>query len=134
MDTNENKLIRKDLLYADEVYHLVGAAMDARTNLGSGFLEPVYQEALGCELKLRKIPFAEQFELPIFYKDFQLAKRYIADMVAYEKIIIELKALAELTTREDAQLINHLKASRIKLGLLFNFGSRKTLQWKRLIV
>jgi GxxExxY protein len=134
MDTNFNKQVVPDLLYKDEAYNLVGAAMEVRNKLGAGFLEPVYQEALSYELKLREIPFAEQVELPIFYKDSELSKRYIADMVAYDKIIIKLKALAELTSREEAQLINYLKASHMRLGLLINFGSPKILEWKRLAV
>ncbi len=134
MDTNIEKKTEQDLLYADEVYHLVGAAMEVRNKLGFGFLEPVYQEALAYELKLREIPFREQVELPIFYKDLELGKKYIADMVAYEKIIIELKALTEWSGREEAQLINYLRASRLRLGLLVNFGARKNLEWKRLIV
>jgi len=134
MDTNFNKQVVSDLLYKDEAYNLVGAAMEVRNKLGAGFLEPVYQEALSYELKLREIPFAEQVELPIFYKDLELSKRYIADMVAYDKIIIELKALSELTSREEAQLINYLKASRMRLGLLINFSSPKGLEWRRLVV
>jgi GxxExxY protein len=133
MDTNIQTVEKPDLLYADEVYHLVGAAMDVRNSLGVGFLEPVYQEALSHELTLRNIPFAEQVELPIFYKDRQLAKHYVADLVAYDKIIVELKALAELTGREESQLINYLKASQLRVGLLINFGSRGKLEWRRLI-
>jgi GxxExxY protein len=133
MDTNIKTVEKPDLLYADEVYNLVGAAMDVRNSLGVGFLEPVYQEALSHELTLRNIPFAEQVELPIFYKDHQLDKHYVADLVAYDKIIVELKALAELTGREESQLINYLKASQLRVGLLLNFGSRGKLEWRRLI-
>ena len=119
-----------DLIYKDEVYAIVGAAMEVHTQLGCGFLEAVYQEALEIELTNRKIPYTSQQEILITYKNRPLKKTYVADLVAYNKIIIELKAIDLLTGREEAQLINYLKASGMEVGLLFNFGSR-TLEWLR---
>jgi len=125
---------KSDLLFADETYAIVGAALDVRNHLGAGFLEAVYQEALALECRTRGIPVKEQVELPIRYKDTVLVKRYLADFVAYEKIIVELKTVPELTSRETAQLLNYLKASGYRLGLIFNFGHPKRFEWKRFVV
>ena len=112
-----------DLLYRDEVYAIVGAAIEVHKVLGPGFLEPVYQEALELELAARSIPFISQQEIRIAYKGQLLNKSYIADFYAYNAIIVEIKALDKLTSRELAQLINYLKATSIKVGVLINFGS-----------
>ncbi len=119
-----------DLIYPDEVYALVGAAMEVHTRLGCGFLEAVYQEALEIELTARGIPYTSQKEIVIAYKGTPLKKTYVADLVAYGKIIVELKALDSLTGREEAQLINYLKATGMEVGVLLNFGGRK-LDWFR---
>ena len=121
------------LLFADETYALVGAALEVRNHLGVGFLEAVYQEALLNECLQRGILVKAQVELPIRYKDTILSKRYLADLIAYEKIIIELKTVPELTSRETAQLLNYLKASGYRLGLIFNFGHPKRFEWKRFV-
>ena len=123
-----------NLLYKEEVFQIVGAAMEVHTELGNGFLEPVYQESLQIELSLRKIPFTAQERLHLFYKEFELKKEYIPDFVCFGKIIVEIKALDRLTNIEIAQLINYLKATKLKLGLLINFGSRGKLEWQRFIV
>ena len=122
------------MLFRDETYSIVGAAMDVYYRLGCGFLEPVYQEALELELGLREIPFRAQQELPIRYKDFTLKKYYKADLVCYGKIIVEIKAIAALTPVDWAQLLNYLKASGFRVGLLFNFGSNNRLEHKRMII
>jgi len=121
-----------NLLFKDEVYAIVGAAMEVHNELKDGFLEPVYQEAMEIELTKRAIPFSPQQEIPIKYKDQLLKKTYVADFVAFEKIIVEIKALDHLSGREEAQLLNYLKASGMELGLLINFGARK-LEWKRMV-
>lgn len=122
-----------ELLYKDEAYAIVGAAMEVYNVLGSGFLEAVYQEALAMELAARNIPREEQKELLIFYKGRQLEKTYTADFIAFEKIIIEIKALERLTSREEAQLLNYLKATGLELGLVINFGAVGKLEWKRMV-
>ena len=122
-----------ELTYKEETYSIIGAAIEVHRELGSGFLEPVYQEALEIELACQQIPFEAQKLLKINYKDRQLHKDYVADLVCYDKIIVELKALDGLTSREDAQLLNYLKATGFKLGLLINFGSIGKLEWKRLV-
>lgn len=123
-----------NLLYRDEVFEIIGAAIEVHKELGNGFLEPVYKESLEIELTLRKIAFESQQRLQIFYKEFELKKEYIPDFVCYSKIIVEIKALNNLTNIEIAQLINYLKATKLKLGLLINFGSRGKLEWQRFIV
>ncbi len=123
----------KEILYKEEVYLLVGAAMEVHNRLGNGFLEPVYQEAYEYELKIRSIPFTPQEEFVICYRDYILSKKYIADIVAFSKIVIEIKALDQLTSREEAQVLNYLKASGMQLGLLINFGA-VSLQWKRIVL
>ena len=121
-----------ELLYKDEVYAIVGAAMEVHTALGCGFLEPVYQEAMEFELIERKIPFIAQKEFPIHYKHHLLHRIYVVDLVVFDKIIVELKALEQLTGREEAQLLNYLKAANLQVGVLINFGA-ESLKWKRMI-
>ena len=122
------------LIFEDETYAVIGAAMDVYYRLSPGFLEPVYQEALALELGLRRIPFTAQTRLPIRYKDFTLKKKYRANFVCFEKIIVEIKSLTALMGVDWARLLNYLKASEFRVGLLFNFGSSKTLEKKRLII
>ncbi len=122
-----------ELLFKDEVYAIIGAAMDVYNTLGPGFAEPVYQEAFGIEMADRHIPIKAQQELVILYKGKSLHKTYLTDFVAYEKIVIEIKALDQLGSREEAQLLNYLKATSSLLGLLINFGAIKDLEWKRMV-
>jgi GxxExxY protein len=122
-----------DLIYKDEVFAIIGAAMEVHRILGHGFLEPVYQEAMEIESAERKIPFVSQQVLQIKYKHHILRKEYIADMVCFEKIVVELKALDKLTGREESQIINYLKATGYKAGVLINFGSHPKLEWKRFV-
>lgn len=122
-----------DLLYKDEVYAIVGAAMDVYNDLGPGFLENVYQEAMEVEVVARKIPSRAIQEIHIKYKGRPLKKFYIADLICYDKIIVEIKAMDKLTLREEGQLLNYLKATDMKVGVLINFGHFPTLEWKRLV-
>ena len=122
-----------DLIFGKEVYEIIGAAIEVHKTLEHGFLEAIYQEALEYELSDRKISFSSQIELKVKYKDRYLQKTYIADIIAYDKIIIELKALSNLSGKEEAQLINYLKATGFKVGLLINFGSPNKLEWKRFV-
>ena len=127
MHANERELILKE-----EVYAIVGAAMEVCNELGPGFLEAVYQEAMEIELELRRIPFVPQVPLRISYKGRTLCKEYVPDLICFGQVIVELKAIKQLTTVEDAQLLNYLKAAAKPLGLLLNFGSPR-LEWKRMI-
>jgi GxxExxY protein len=124
----------KELILKDEVYVIVGAAMDVYWQLGRGFLEPVYQEALGIEFGRRGIPFGAQQELVIFYKGEPLKKKYVADFICFGQIVIELKALEGLCSRDVGQLLNYMKAVRFHIGLLINFGSPVRLEWHRYVI
>lgn len=123
-----------DLLYKEEVYAIVGAAMEVYNQLGPGFLEAVYQESLAIEFGERNIPFREQVTVQISYKDKPLQQHYVPDFMVYDKIIVEIKAIRQLGPVEEAQLINYLKATKMALGLLINFGNRGKLAWQRRII
>ena len=116
-----------------EGYEVMGAAFEVYNTLGFGFLEEVYQKSLEVELGRRRIPFQAQQELVLYYKDVLLDKRYIADLVAYQGIIVELKAVRELTADHVAQIVNYLKAGKMPVGYLINFGRHDKLEWKRII-
>lgn len=122
----------REILYKEESYEIIGACMEVHKVLGPGFLEPVYQEALSCELRSRNIPYEKEKVLRIIYKGMTLEKGYVADFVCYDKIIVELKAVKELTMEHESQVLNYLKATGYKLGLLVNFGGR-SLEYKRLV-
>ncbi len=122
-----------DLLYKDEVYQIIGAAIEVHKELGPGFLESVYEEALVYESMQRHIPHDTQVKLLIYYKGQKLKKEFIADYIGFEKILVELKCIPKLTKLEEAQIINYLKATGLKVGLLINFGSQGKLEWKRFI-
>jgi GxxExxY protein len=135
-NTNKKRIREEkemELIFKDEVYAIMGAAMEVHKELGSGFLEAVYQEALEIEFSNRKIPFESQRNLRINYKDRVLEKVYIADFICFEQILVELKAQGYLTGKEEAQVLNYLKATGLKLGVVINFGSSPKLEWKRLV-
>lgn len=126
--------MRRDILLADEVYAIIGAAIEVHRVLGAGFLEAVYQEALAIELSARGIPYESEKALPILYKGQRLQKEYRADFVCYDTIIVELKAIQRITEIEEAQLLNYLKATRIRVGLIINFASHGRLDWRRMVL
>jgi GxxExxY protein len=122
-----------ELILKEEVYAIVGAAMEVHREKGCGFAEPVYQECLELEFADRNIPAEAQKEMKIFYKGRLLNKTYLADFVAFGKIIVELKAMDKLTPREESQVINYLKSSGLEVAVLINFGSQN-LEWKRIVL
>jgi GxxExxY protein len=111
------------IIYKEESYQIQGAIFEVYREMGSGFLEAVYQECLEKEIGLEGIPFVAQKELPLAYKGQKLSQTYKPDFIAYGRIIVELKAVKEIAQEHKAQVINYLKATGFKLGLLVNFGS-----------
>ncbi|HJH26812.1 MAG TPA: GxxExxY protein [Methanophagales archaeon] len=126
-DTNEK------WLYKDLTQGIIGAAMEVHRELGSGFLEYVYEEALCYELNLREVSFERQKELDIYYKDLLIPRKYKPDLIVENKVLIEIKATSGLTEVEEAQLLNYLKATKMRVGLLLNFG-KKSMEVKRRIL
>ena len=122
------------LIYQNESYAIRGAAMRVYNVLGSGFLEAVYQEALEIEFQKLGIPYEREKELEIVYNGVVLNKKYVADFVCYDKIILELKAVKELDNSHRSQIFNYLKATGFKLGLLINFGKYDEIQIERKVL
>ena len=120
-----------ELLHKETTGKIIGAAMEIHTILGAGFLEAVYEEALAHEMSLRKIALERQKPFTISYKGKEL-KEYVCDFLVEDCVVVELKAIKRLTELEEAQTLNYLKASGIRVGLLLNFGER-SLKYKRLI-
>jgi len=119
-------------ILSDESYKIIGACMEVHRELGCGFLEAVYQEALEKEFILRKIPFTREIKINITYKGVVLEKSYFADFICYDEIVLELKAISCMDGIHTAQVINYLKATKLQVGLLVNFG-QKSLQQKRVL-
>lgn len=115
----------------DEVtYKVIGAAMEVHKNLGCGFTEKVYQDALEKEFQIQRIPYEREVRMRVMYKGENLDSEFIPDFVCYDKMIVELKAVEELTDLHKAQTINYLHVSRMSVALLFNFGA-KSLEFQR---
>lgn len=121
-------------MYEQEGYKLMGAAFEVYNHLGYGMAEDVYQAALEVELSLRKIPFIAQPPLQVFFKEQLLRPKYRPDLLAYDEIVAELKAVSNLCSDHEAQLFNYMRISRKQVGYLINFGKKTELQWKRLIL
>jgi len=115
-----------------QTYAIIGAAMEIHRTLGHGFLEAVYQEAAVIEFPLRQIPFEREVLFEIHYKGTLLNTRYRADFVCFGNIIVEFKAQSQLTSADEAQLLNYLKATGYHRGLLINFGA-SSLEYKRMV-
>ena len=119
------------LLYENETEKILKACFEVHNELGNGFLEAVYQEALEKEFKLQGIPYEREKLLPIVYKGQKLEKEYFADFICFGEIIVELKAVTILAKAHKAQVINYLKAADKEIGLLVNFGEN-SLKWQRI--
>jgi GxxExxY protein len=122
------------ILYKDECFQIQGAVFEVYREMGCGFLEGVYQECLGMEFAKRGIPFVAQQELRLFYKGEPLRQTYIPDFICHESIIIELKALASTASEHKAQVMNYLKATGTRLGLLVNFGCYPKATVERIVL
>ena len=122
------------ILYKEESYQIIGACFEVYNEKGFGFHEPVYQECMELELGFRSIPFTPQKELKLEYKGHPLQQKYIPDILCFEKIVVELKAVSALTDEHRGQVLNYLRATGFELGLLVNFGNPKKLEWERVVL
>ena len=125
--------MKPEILFKDESYQILGACFEVYNELGYGFLESVYQESLALELHNQRIPFVQKPRLTILYKDQTLSQFFEADFLCFDEIILEIKAVKELINEHRAQVINYLKATDKRLGLLINFGHYPGIQQERLL-
>jgi GxxExxY protein len=123
-----------DVLFRDEVFAIQGAIFDVNRETGSGFLEAVYQECLAKEFELRKIPFSQHKSVGLTYKGQALTQIYQPDFICYESVILELKVCQEFSSAHRAQILNYLKATKLRLGLLVNFGTHPKAQIERFVL
>jgi len=122
------------MLYAEDVFAIQGAIFEVNRHMGTGFLEAVYQECLAMEFQARNIPFVAFRSLGVTYKGRPLRQTYQPDFVCFERIIVELKAVRELAPEHRAQVLNYLRATGLRLGLLVNFSSAPKARIERLIL
>jgi GxxExxY protein len=120
------------LLYENLTYKIVGAAREVYKVLGPGYLESVYEDALCYELDLLDVSYQRQLELDVQYKDVVFERRFRADLLIDNKVLIENKAIKKITNQDEAQLINYLKTTKLRLGLLFNFGANSFEMLRRI--
>jgi GxxExxY protein len=123
-----------ELIYREESYQIIGACFEVYKEKGCGFLEAVYQESLELELADQGIPFTAQCRLSLSYKGRSLKQTYTADLVCFDKIIVELKAVSAIADEHRAQVHNYLRATGRRLGLLVNFGHQPGLEWERIVI
>ncbi len=121
------------LIYREESYRIIGLCMEVHGVLGKGYSEVVYKDALEYELSINQVPFSREKSYEIKYKDIILPREYNTDFVVYDKIILEAKAIENLTNGHIKQTLNYLAASKLKLGLLVNFGE-DSLFHKRIVL
>ena len=121
-----------DILFKEESYKIIGICMDVHRQLGAGFLESVYSEALELEFKKNNIPFEKEKKLPVYYNDQPLNKYFRADFICYDSIVLELKATKYSVEADIRQTLNNIKATNFKLGILINFGT-PSLTYKRVV-
>jgi GxxExxY protein len=127
------KTSASDLLHNEETYKIIGVCMEVYNTLGKGFLEIVYKDAIEYECKKRKYAFEREKEYTIKYKDIILPHKFYADFTVFDKIILEIKSCNGIVDEFIARTINYLAASKLKVGLIINFGN-DSLEWKRIIL
>jgi GxxExxY protein len=125
--------MEREVLFKEESYRIIGACFEVYNELGNGFLEAVYQEALRHEFELQGVPFQEKPRIGLYFKGIKLTQAYEPDFLCYEEIIVELKAAKSLIDDHRAQVVNYLKSTQKKLGLLVNFGHYPGLEHERLV-
>lgn len=121
-------------MFKEEGHKLMGAAFEIYNHLGYGMAEEIYQQSLEIELELRGIPFLSKQQLSVFYKERMLKTLYEPDLLIYQGIVVELKAVTEILSEHEAQLFNYMRVSRQLVGYLLNFGHKGDLQWKRFVL
>jgi GxxExxY protein len=114
-----------NLLHEELTYKIIGAGQEVHKELGPGYVESVYEDALCYELNALNIAYQGQLELDVYYKDVVFERRFRADLLVENKVLLENKAKKKITKQDEAQLINYLKTTKLKVGLLFNFGGYK---------
>ena len=124
----------KTEIYKDEGYKLMGAAFEVYNEQGYGMSEEIYQESLEIELEMRGIPFHARQELKCFYKGRELKKRYVPDLLAFDGLVVELKAVGQILPEHEAQVFNYMRITKQPIGYLITFGHKDTLEWKRFIL
>jgi GxxExxY protein len=127
MNTNKHELLLKN-----EIYQVVGCAMEVLNILGHGLLEKPYENALAVEFRLKGIPYRQQSRFPVIYKSVEVGE-YVPDMIAFEKVIIETKTIDRVTNVERGQVINYLKITGLRVGVILNFKHAK-LEWERIVL
>ena len=127
------QIMKEAYIFKKECYEIIGSCMEVHSELGCGFLEAIYQEALELSFMDFEIPFEREVQLDVFYKGRELNKKYFADFICFDEVIVELKAVNALADVHYAQVLNYLKATGKRVGLLVNFGA-KSLQYKRVIL
>jgi len=123
-----------DQPFAEEGYALMGAAFEVHNTQGGGLLEEIYQQSLEVELELRGIPFLRKQQLTVYYKGKELRTKYIPDLFVFDRIVVELKAVAALCPDHEAQIMNYMRITKQPIGYLINFGPVGKLQYKRFIL
>lgn len=134
MNHEQHEIHEQKILYKEEVYKIQGAVFEVYKELGCGFLESVYQECLEREMLIREIPFESQKVLNLYYKGELLQQSYKPDFICYDSIIIELKAVKNTLDEHRAQVFNYIHATKLRLGLLVNFGHYPKATIERIII
>jgi GxxExxY protein len=131
MDTNKHEC-REDVFLKDEVYEIVSCAIEVINDIGHGIHEKPYENALVIEFGLRCIPVVQQREYPVLFKG-QEVGLFIPDLIVYDQVIVDAKVVDKITDHERGQMLNYLKITGMKVGVLLNFKKRK-LEWERLVL
>jgi GxxExxY protein len=121
-------------MFKDEGNRFMGAAFEVYNEIGYGMAEEIHQQSLEIELGMRAIPFVTKKELDVYYKNQKLETRYKPDLLVFNGIVVELKAVSDLAKEHDAQLFNYMRISRSLVGYLVNYGHKGELEWKRFIL
>jgi len=127
MGIESNKLLLKD-----EVFQIVGAAMDVLNGLGHGLYEKPYENALVVEFSLRKIPFKQQLHFDVLYKSVKVGE-FVPDLIAFDAVVVDTKTIDRITDHERGQILNYLRITKLRVGVILNFKNAK-LEWERIIL